>query len=139
MSKLNHYKRSPIRSTHSSVFVDKKHFPEIIRRLKVYNSKNDKLQRCITIWAVINHYHWMACFDKDGNINSLKYRGQAYTTLAMTFMSVIARYVEPGGYVKMSKEKTNNHWVYKFDGTTAQYHKMIAKVIDFKYSYHKKI
>lgn len=132
MSQLNHYKRSTVRSTESSVFIDKKHFPEIIRRLKAYKSKNKKLQKRITVWAAISDYHWMVGFDKDGNISSLKYRGQEHTTSAMIFISVVATYVKPGGYIKMSNENSNQHWVYKFDGRTSRRHTMISKIIDFE-------
>ncbi len=129
---INHYKRSKVRSTEVSIFIDKEKFPDLIRRLKIFKSKNDVLQKTHTVWLAIDQYGWMAGLDKDGNINRLNYRSDEWNLKSMTLMSVIGPFVKPGGYIRLTNDKTQTNWVYKFDGKRSKRQTLTNNIIDFE-------
>jgi hypothetical protein len=132
MSKLVPYKRSKIRSTESQIFISKEHFPEIIRRLKIHRPSDDEIQKSISLWSVVNHYGWHVSYDKDGNVCRLYYRSDEWELKSITLLSVMSSYIDAGGYVKMTNEKTNTNWVYKFNGKLFRRQTLITRIIDFK-------
>lgn len=128
---LNNYKRSKIRTTESNIFIDKKDFPEIIRRLKVY-SKSEGLKKCHNIWCVVDHYGWTTGYDTEGNVTKLNLRADKWTTKSMTLMSIMGNYIKSGGYIKLANENNITYWVYKFDGNMGRRSTMYNRVIDFE-------
>ncbi|KKN65731.1 hypothetical protein LCGC14_0478700 [marine sediment metagenome] len=129
---MSFYKKYAVITTQSSVFINKRKFPEIIERLALYKSKNKVLQKTPSIWAAIDQYGWTAFLDKSGNINKLTYKNDRWGIDSMTLMSVLGAYIEPGGYIKISNNKSNSYWVYKFDGKMSKRQTLINRIIDFQ-------
>ena len=121
--------RSTVYSEDSLVHIKPDHFPVIIRTLKVYKKNNEELQKATSIWEVLRAYNCTAIYDEEG-IKSLRLRADEWDISLMVFFSVLARHVEPGGYIRIIDENKKNYWIYRFTGFSLKRNNLISRRID---------
>jgi len=126
------YERAKVYSIESSTIIRKKHIPEIIRLLKIYHPKNEGLQKALGIWRAMRAFGWSPKLNSDGDIVSLNYRNNEWSIKAITFLGVIGRFIEAGGYIKLADETLRRYWVYEFDGFKGLSRNIDYRIIDFE-------
>ena len=124
------YYRSKVYSLEVNIVIPKDNFPEIIRLLKFHQSKNEKLQNAYSIYSVVREFGWTPQF-KDGNIISVSYRNKSWDIHGITFIGIIGRFVEAGGYIRMADDSSRTYWAYYFDGKKADRHTIDILYVDF--------
>lgn len=124
-------KNITVYSLESNILILEKNIPELIRTCKLHNHNSEKIQKALTIWTITNEYGWLA-HQKNENIVSLSYRSDSWGLGPMSFISLIARFVEPGGYIKMADDNTKTYWAYIFNGKKVERRSVSIKHIDFK-------
>lgn len=108
-----------VRSIKSRVCIPLNKFADASSVLKKRFIENESMQSAPTLHALFKECGWSSRINlQNKNIRELRYSADSWTALAHSAITVIARFVEPGGFIQLIDDDLTHFWVYKFNGKT---------------------